>query len=283
MSAAVAERTSGVREALLRGRQQLHGRFDRATPLALRAGEPFKTASAAHDFIYRLRTGWACQYSEQRGTRRAIIDVYLPGDLIGMDTHFRTRPIEHVQALTSVEAEAVDADEMLGDLLASHCGALYLAWLLGWRQRRADRLLTAISCLDARGRLGAMMLDFYKRLRARKLIADRQYNMPLTQQHIGEYLGLTVVHVNRVLRSLRADRIVSLERSCVTILDLERLTRLARHQEPPKTPEDQGESDLVSSAGRVSYRAAMLAAAICPWPLGRVVGYATQICESVAF
>lgn len=272
------ERTSGVREALLRGRHQLHGSFDSATPLALRAGEPFKTAAAARDLIYRLRTGWACQYSEQRGSRRAIIDVYLPGDLIGIDTHFRTRPVENVHALTSVEAEVVDADDMLRDLLASHCGALYVAWLLGWRQRRADRLLTAISCLDARGRLGAMMLDFYKRLRARKLIADRQYNMPLTQQHIGEYLGLTVVHVNRVLRSLRADRIVSLERSCVTIFDLERLTRLARHHEPSKTLEDRGESDPLSlpeqaSPEQASHRVAVLAGLfLCL--LGGVISYA---------
>jgi CRP-like cAMP-binding protein len=57
-----------------------------------------------------------------------------------------------------------------------------------------------------------MLLDFYKRLYARKLIAARTYTMPLTQQHIGQYLGLTVVHVNRVLRSLRSDRIALLEK-----------------------------------------------------------------------
>jgi len=76
-----------------------------------------------------------------------------------------------------------------------------------------------------------MLLDFYKRLYARKLIAARTYTMPLTQQHIGQYLGLTVVHVNRVLRSLRNDRIVLLEKNSVTILDLERLRKLARGRE----------------------------------------------------
>ena len=55
--------------------------------------------------------------------------------------------------------------------------------------------------------------------------------MPLTQQHIGQYLGLTVAHVNRVLRSLRSDRIALLEKNSVTILDLERLGKLARERE----------------------------------------------------
>ena len=46
---------------------------------------------------------------------------------------------------------------------------------------------------------------------------------------IGNYLGLTVVHVNRMLRSLRDERIVNLKKDSVMILDLERLTRLAQN------------------------------------------------------
>jgi hypothetical protein len=67
------------------------------------------------------------------------------------------------------------------------------------------------------------------------------YNLPLTQIQIGNYLGLTVVHINRVLRSLRDDRIVNLEKHCVTIIDLARLTNLARNEEPaPSNPDITG-------------------------------------------
>jgi DNA-binding transcriptional regulator LsrR (DeoR family) len=55
------------------------------------------------------------------------------------------------------------------------------------------------------------------------------YNLPLTQVQIGNYLGLTVVHTNRVLGTLRGERIVELEKHCVTILDLERLAILAKN------------------------------------------------------
>ena len=113
-------------------------------------------------------------------------------------------------------------------LMADRSTAIYVAWLLGQRQRRADRLLAAITGLDARGRLAMMVLDFYARLRRRKLITGSMYNLPLTQLQIANYLGLTVVHINRTVRSLRDEQIVTLEKNCVTILDLERLTILTQ-------------------------------------------------------
>ena len=76
-----------------------------------------------------------------------------------------------------------------------------------------------------------MVLDFYKRLSSRRLITSMLYNLPLTQNQIGSYLGLTVVHVNRVLRSLRDESVVNLEKYCVTILNLEQLTKLAQDHE----------------------------------------------------
>lgn len=187
----------------------------------------FTSAAGVSNPIYRLQTGWACQFSEPAAGRRAIIDVYLPGDIIGLDGPLRTRPVENVLAITSIETQVINSVNVLRELMASDCTALYAAWVLGRRQRRTDRLLNAMLCFDARGRLGMMVLDFYKRLSDRKLITAKSFNMPLTQQHIGKYLGLTVVHVNRVLRTLRDDRIASLERNWLTILDLERLILLA--------------------------------------------------------
>jgi CRP/FNR family transcriptional regulator len=180
--------------------------------------------------IYHLRAGWACQFRDLSNGRRAIVDVYLPGDVIGLDTVLLTRPLKEILTLTEVTTEAVAAEDALMNLMAYRPTALYVIWLLGQRKRRADRFLAAISCLDARGRLAMMVLDFYTRLRRRKLIAGSTYNLPLTQVQIGHYLGLTVVHINRVLRSLREARIVNLEKHCITILDLEGLTSLAQNE-----------------------------------------------------
>jgi CRP-like cAMP-binding protein len=179
------------------------------------------------DEIYHLQTGWACQFRNLSNGRRAIVDVFLPGDMIGLDSALHSRQLEEIVTLTAVTLRTITAEDALIDLMGYRPAALYVAWLLGQRQHRADRLLAAISCLDAPGRLAMMVLEFYTRLRRRKLITGSTYSLPLTQVQIGNYLGLTVVHINRVLRSLREARIVNLERHCVTILDVERLTRLA--------------------------------------------------------
>ena len=51
--------------------------------------------------------------------------------------------------------------------------------------------------------------------------------MPLTQAHIGDALGLTTVHVNRIVRSLREDRLVAIDGRRVSILDFEALSQLS--------------------------------------------------------
>jgi CRP/FNR family transcriptional regulator, anaerobic regulatory protein len=224
-----AERSRRLRSELAVGQHKLCAIFRNASRCTLKAGELLGAANGWSDGIYHLRAGWACEFRNLGNSRRAIVYVYLPGDVIGLDTVLQTRPLEEVLTLTSVTVEAIPTKEALMELMGDRQTALYLAWLLGRRQRRADRLLAAISGLDARGRLAAMMLDFYTRLRRRKLIAGSMYNLPLTQVQIGHYLGLTVVHINRVLRSLRDERIVDLEKHYLTILDLERLTGLTRN------------------------------------------------------
>jgi CRP/FNR family transcriptional regulator len=204
------------------GQRKLRAIFEASSPQMRKAGELL----LGNEICY-LQTGWACQFRNLSNGRRAIVDVFLPGDMIGVDTALHIRPLEELVTLTAVALRAITAEDALIDLMAYRPAALYIAWLLGQRQQRADRLLAAISSLDAPGRVATMVLDFYTRLRRRKLITGSTYNLPLTQVQIGHYIGLTVVHINRVLRSLREAGIVNLEKHCVTILDLERLTDLA--------------------------------------------------------
>ena len=219
-----------LRDELALGRQELSAKFRSSPPHILRSTELLAVAIGSRDAIYHLRAGWACQFRHLPNGRRTIVDIYLPGDVIGLDAAIRTRRSEEVLTLTTVTVETIHAEDALIDLMATQSTALYIVWLLGQRQRRADRLLAALSCLDARGRLATMLLDFYTRLRRRKLITASVYNLPLTQIQIGSYLGLTAVHVNRTVRLLRDERIVQMEKHRVTILDLEGLRNLAQRE-----------------------------------------------------
>jgi len=217
-----------LRAELLLGRRKLNTRFHNLPPRTLKRGELMVTATSSADVIYYLSAGWACQFREFAASDQAIVDVYLPGDVIGLDAVWWPLPSEKVMSLTSVVVEVViEAKHALFDLMTCRSTALYIAWLLGERQRRTNRHVAAISSLDASGRVATMLLDFHRRLSRSELITSSMYNLPLTQTQIAAYLGLTAAHVNRVLRSFRQERIATLENYCLTIFDLERLTRLA--------------------------------------------------------
>jgi CRP/FNR family transcriptional regulator len=217
-------------DELALGRKALITAFYASPPRTLKPDELLTKPDCYNSEIVRLRAGWACQFSGLSDARSVIIDVYVPGDVIGLDTALRARPLQGLMALTSVTLQVIRAEYGLLDLMADRSAALYIFWLLGQRQRRTNRRLAANARAEAQARVAMMLFDFYARLRARRLITAATYNLPLTQRQIGAYLGLSAVHVNRVLRSLRDERVVNLEKNCVTILDFERLRNLAHDE-----------------------------------------------------
>ncbi|MGH7096465.1 MAG: Crp/Fnr family transcriptional regulator [Stellaceae bacterium] len=208
------------------GRRFIDAAFGKAAPLRIAAGEVVLGANAASPLACRLSGGWACRAIGWSDGRRAIIDIYMPGDIIGIETALFDRPHDEVVAITALGVRAIDA-AALAELMTHPAAAAAAFWVLAEQQRRVDRLTAALARRDAHERLALMLTDLHDRLRQRGLIAEASYPLPLTQQQIGDHLGLTLVHVNRVLRSLREKRIVSIDRHVVTIRDLDRLRQLA--------------------------------------------------------
>jgi CRP-like cAMP-binding protein len=215
---------------LAAGRQNLMSKFLPFPLYNISSGQPLTTSEESTYAIFHIRAGWVCQFQNLASGRRTIIDIFLPGDIVGLDAALLVRPLQATLAITSVAASVLRGQNALHDLMCCQLTALYITRVLAQRQQRSDQLLTSISSLDARGRVATMLLDIYTRLRRRRLITGLTYNLPLTQVQIGNYLGLTVVHINRVLRSLREERVAHLEKHCVSILDLVRLRTLAERR-----------------------------------------------------
>jgi CRP-like cAMP-binding protein len=76
-------------------------------------------------------------------------------------------------------------------------------------------------------RVAHFLLELLIRLQAIGLADEHSYQMPLTQELIGDALGLSVPHVSRTLRQLREDDLVAVEGQRVTIKDIEALGTLA--------------------------------------------------------
>ena len=173
----------GLRDQLQTGRRELITRFRKSPPQTIGAGKLLAAGIKSRAAICHLVAGWACQSRAFSDGHQAILDIYLPGDVIGLDSVLRTRGLNNVLTLTSIAIEAIDAEDEMLDLMTCRSTVLYIAWLFGQRQQRAERLLGAISSLDARGRLAAMVLDFFERLTRQGLVTSRTYNLPLNQAH----------------------------------------------------------------------------------------------------
>lgn len=72
-----------------------------------------------------------------------------------------------------------------------------------------------------------MLAELRQRLRVIGRVANDSFEMPLTQEQVGEALGITAVHANRVIKQLRQDGIVDLHRGSVTVLDEAKFQELA--------------------------------------------------------
>lgn len=199
-------------------REMPRKKIDGQTPLIVQ-GEP-------HDWIYWLRAGWAHRYRFLPDGRRQILDVYLPGDLMGVDCMF-TREQQHaIETLTQCSCFALDAESFLAALERPET-ALWISWAMTHERQRLDAHATWLGRYSAEERIAAFFLELYERLRRLQIVNGRSFLCPLTQRHLADCLGITIVHANRVLKRLHASRIASMQYRTVVIHDLERLSALA--------------------------------------------------------
>jgi CRP-like cAMP-binding protein len=87
--------------------------------------------------------------------------------------------------------------------------------------------LSTIGRRSAESRVAYLLAELYTRLRQRKMTTDNTCVLPLTQEHLADALGLSTVHVSRMLRVLNDDGLARLDRGHLTILDLTGLSHRA--------------------------------------------------------
>jgi CRP/FNR family transcriptional regulator, anaerobic regulatory protein len=219
----------------MRGRTDiLSSIFRQGDPGYFHSGQTLVEAGKLPPYVYQLRTGLAYQSHGLSDGRRAIVDIFTPGNVVGLETILWLRASGTVTAAGPVKYLALDPNS-LHRLMEDRQVALCFTSLLIEARRRSEELAARIARLEAAERIAAMLIDLHDRLRRRRLIARSSYNLYLTQQQIGDHLGLTGAHVNRVLGWLAREDIALVKGYVVIIRDMPRLRRLARGEEVTET------------------------------------------------
>ena len=93
-------------------------------------------------------------------------------------------------------------------------------------RHEATELLTALGQRSAEERIAHLLLHMMPRIAAVNVIREQRYPFPLRQQHIADAVGLTPVHVSRVLSLFRDRRLVALSKGVLTVFNLPELERI---------------------------------------------------------
>jgi CRP-like cAMP-binding protein len=186
--------------------ERLHARrrrFQRAWTWRTRGRPTSRPTSCAE--------GWVCSYKLLRGGTRQIVDFQVPGDFLGLrSVLFRTAD-HNIEPVTAVEASVV----LSSDLLDAFARTPRLATAVLWAASRDEAMvvehLVGVGRRNALERTAHYLLELGARLRLVGLATAAGYACPLSQYQLADALGLSAVHVNRVLRQLREEGLLTFQ------------------------------------------------------------------------
>jgi CRP-like cAMP-binding protein len=174
-----------------------------------------------------LAEGWVCSYKILPSGTRQIVDFQIPGDFLGLrSVLFRTAD-HNIEPVTAVEASEIH----ISDLLEAFTNTPRLATAVLWAASRDEAMvvehLVNIGRRNAAERMAHFLLELGARLKLVGLATTKGYACPLSQYLLADTLGLTPVHVNRVLRQLREDGLLIFQKGEVQFDDFAGLVRFA--------------------------------------------------------
>ena len=173
-----------------------------------------------------LIEGIACRYKDLADGQRQIMELHVAGDFVDLHSFLLKRLEHNVGSLTPVRLAMVPHDN-LRRVTERHPHLARMLWfstLLDSAIHR-ERILS-VGRRNAAARIAHMFCELYIRLELVGLAADHRFTLPITQADIADANGLTAVHVNRMLKQLRDDRLMSFRGREVEIHDWQRLADL---------------------------------------------------------
>lgn len=177
------------------------------------------------DRVHIVLSGWAARYNVERDGSRRITAFLLPGDFCDIHVTVLQEMDHSILALTDCHVAYVTA--RIIDQVTHQTPAVTRAF---WRSTLVDeailrRWLVKEGRSDAYGSVAHLLCELHIRARLVGLTDDHRFTLPLTQEEIADAMGLTPVHVNRVLRRLREEGLATVHRGVLEIHDIDALRR----------------------------------------------------------
>ena len=191
----------------------------------VREGEPTSVCSL-------LVSGFAFRQKLVSDGARQIISIHIAGEFMDLQNILLEVADHNVQCLTRCIL-AIVPKNAVADLMEARPMIKRAVWLDTLQDASIFReWVVNVGRRDARERIAHLLCELAARLKAANPQGDgSNYDFPLTQEQIADCTGLTAVHTNRTLQTLRRDGLISLSSSRLTILDWDRLAEVGDFDE----------------------------------------------------
>ncbi len=185
-----------------------------------------REGEAAGD-CYLILRGYVCRHKLASNGGRQIVSFHMAGDIVDLQ-HLLFATADHsIQTITDVTyarfpAKALRqiaqqrpqvAEALWRDTLID--ASIFREWVLNVGRR------------DAKARIAHMLCEFAVRREAAGLGSPERFDLPMSQEQIGDATGLTSVHVNRMLRALAEDGVIARDNRTIHIVDWDQMRRIA--------------------------------------------------------
>lgn len=198
-----------------------------SSPRTVQRHRDIITEGRSYGSLFIVMEGNAIRYRILHDGRRQVVNIVLPGDIVGALGYFMESSLYSTKALTDVVVATMPFVR-LNALSETHPRLVTkIFWWLSCESTIYAEHLVDLGRRSALERVAHFLLELLTRLQSVGLADDQSFKIPLTQELLGDALGLSIPHVNRVLRRLREDNLVVVEDQRVTVKDIESLSELA--------------------------------------------------------
>lgn len=204
--------------------------------VSVKAGDPLFLEGASCAHLYTVLSGLSFRYKLLPDGRRQILNFCMPGDFLGLQGSVMQEMQHSVEALSD-SILCVFQREGLWRLFETHAGLSFdVTWLAARSEQILDQQLLSVGRRSALERCAHLLLHLADRLAEVGMIGSaRTVSIPITQQHIADTLGLSLVHTNRTLGRLIREGAVRWREREFEILNRDRLADLASEEGIPAT------------------------------------------------
>ena len=177
--------------------------------------------------VFIVLDGWVIRYKVLPSGSRQIMAFMMPGDACDLHIGMLSEMDHSIQTVTHAKVVKIQGEAM-DELLTAHPGiarAMYVAQLVDEGTLRA--WIVSLGRRSSAERAAHLLLELYIRGVRTGIAKGNAIELPLSQAVLADALGMTPVHINRMLQDFRRSGAVELRRGVLSILDPATLTRIS--------------------------------------------------------